>query len=132
MKKAKAKVLEHLAGEVEFVKPHYKQRRLYAHAAIRDTVTFAGSDQDMTAIMNAATIIRRVILNSVSQKWSFSWSISCESAKSHVTLSLQTLVKWILQGTGSGTEICDDETERASLHMSQNIMYETRRSQFAR
>jgi len=26
------------------------------------------------------------------------------------------LVKWILQGTGSGAETCDEETERASQH----------------
>ena len=62
----------------------------------------------------------------MSQKWSFSGSLNSERAHSHVPLSLQTLLKWILQGTSSGAEIHDSEIECASLRLSQNIMYKTK------
>ena len=45
----------------------------------------------MTTITNAAAIIRRDILNFLLQKWSLMGSLSSESARNGVPLSLQCL-----------------------------------------
>ena len=121
VKAAKAKVLQNLGGEAEFAIPHYKQRETICssaarNAAIREAAKHAtNADQDMMAVMNAATVIHQDILNCVSQKWSFSGLLNSERAHSRVPLSFQMLFKWILQGTSSGAEIHDSETKRASL-----------------
>ena len=62
-----------------------------------------------TEVLLFVAIIRGDILNSVSQKCSFLGSFSSQSAHNRVLLSLQMLVKWILQGISSGAEIRDEE-----------------------
>jgi len=36
------------------------------------------------------------------------------------------LLKWILPGTGSGEEVRNEQIEQESVHLTQNIIYETK------
>jgi hypothetical protein len=131
-KEVKAKILHNMPGEVEFARPYFNRPETVCsseskNAAVRDAAKQAGNpQQDILTIMNCATIIRRDILAASSQKWSFNGSLCCDDRQQRVPVSLQMLLKWILRGTGNGTEVRNEEVEQASLRLSQNIMYETK------
>lgn len=65
--------------------------------------------------MKCATIIRRDILAVAAQKWSFSGSLISEDQQNHVPITLQMLLKWILQGTSDGAHVRSNDTEKACL-----------------
>ena len=62
----------------------------------------------------------------VAQKWSFSGTLCEPDRHSRIPVSLRMLLKWILQGTGSGAEVHNEEIEQASVRLAQNIIYETK------
>jgi len=68
-------------------------------------------EQDVLHIMKCATVVRRDILDSVAQKWSFSGTLCEPDRHSRIPMSLRMLLKWILQGTGSDAEVHNEEIE---------------------
>jgi len=133
-KEIKAKILANMESEVEFARPFFNRPETICatstkNAAIRDAVkTASNPQQDMLAVMKCATLIRREILQCTTQKWSFSGSLCTDSSQNRVPVALQMLLKWILLGTGSGTEVCSEEIQRTTLRLSRNIMYEVKSS----
>ena len=82
-KEVKAKILKNMASEVEFARPHVNRpeticSRESKNAAVCGAAAQAEDlEQDMLHIMKCATVVRRNILDSVAQKWSFSDTL-CE------------------------------------------------------
>jgi len=131
-KEVKAKILKNMAGEVEFARPHFNRPEMICSRESKNAAVCGAAaqaedlEQDMLNIMKCATVIRRDILDSVAQKWSFSGTLCEPDRHTRIPLSLRMLLKWILQGTGSGAEVRSEEVEQASVRLAQNIMYETK------
>ena len=131
-KEVKAKVLKYMTGEVEFARPYVNRPETICssaskNAAVCDAAAAAIAEnpqQDVLTIMNCAAIVRRDILRCAAQKWEFNFTVSQD--KTRVPVSLQMLLKWIMQGTGSSAEVCNEEIERTSFRLAQNVMYSTK------
>ena len=120
-----------MASEVEFARPQVNRpetvcSRESKNAAVCGAAAQADLEQDMLHIMKCATVVRRDILDSVAQKWLFSGTLCEPDRHSRIPVSLRMLLKWILQGTGSGAEVHNEEIEQASVRLAQNIIFETK------
>lgn len=110
-KSVKAKIVQLMPDDVEFARPYFNRPETILspaskNAAVLNAVNVSNDQSaEMQVIMNCATIIRRDILANASNKWSFNGSLSNEDRKKHTPISLQMLLKWILQGTNNGSQI---------------------------